>query len=405
MTSKNVEVSTAKKASAKICLQDQQMDTDINLPANEDEKLQAAKVELFIEEEKKEDTFKPKPKKKKIRKINVSKKSSSAWLERINTVQRKHITPEMRARIKRRAVSQQRNKLHARKCKKMQYRNRAHRNVWANTMQLMERSRASQHENLSSNARTEMLMLSSNAADDNDNLFRLDIGRLGPVRYDRLEVDNSLVLADSIAEQAEEAEEVDVNEMERLLSKLRREPNTDEERKAKFELYETYLETVCEIRKQTFEFWKECKVDFQQDSRDNECAAVKSIEKSLKDIDSEEALGMPDFDGRVWFVYGMCKKAEANNSAIQAVLKMIRTKLELLSHQDECPICLENFDNEHIPQLLACCHKVCDVCWEHWKALRQGRVFCPLCRNDEFVEDVMNMQENFPVVSENAEFI
>jgi len=393
--SKNLKASNAKKSSARNNLLDQQMDINIEFLATEDEKRQAAKADLCIDDEKKSDRLSLKQ--KKVRKINVTKQSSSAWVERINKVQLKHITPEMRQRIKRRAVSQQRNKLNARRCKKMQSRNRGCRNAWANTMQLMERSSVSQHDTLSRRGRSEMLMLSSNAADNEDNLFG-SRARRGSDRYENLEVDRSVVLADSIAEQADEEEEVDVNEMERLLGQLRREPNTDEERAAKFGLYETYLETVCQIRKQTFEFWKECKPDFQQNARDDQGAAVKSIEKSLKDIDSVEALGMPDFDGRVWFVYGMCKKAEANMSAIQNVLKMLRSKLELLSHQPECPICLEDFDNEHVPQLLACCHKVCDECWEHWKSIRQGRVFCPLCRNDDFVEDVMSMQANFAVL-------
>jgi len=389
------EASTAENSSAKNNLSNQRMDIDINLVPTEDEKLQAANADLCIDDEKKSDTLSQKQ--KKFRKINVTKQSSSAWLKRINKVQLKHITPEMRDRMKRRAISQQRNKMNARRCKNMQHRNRVTRNLWANTMQLMESSSVYQHDNHSSRARTEMLMLSSNAGDNEDNLFRSGAGQRS-LGYESLEVSRSVVLADSVAEQAEEEEEVDVNEMERLLGQLRMEPNTDEERKAKFALYETYLETVCQIRKQTFEFWKECKPDFQQNTRDDQGAAVKSIEKSLQDIDSEEALGMPDFDGRVWFVYGMCKKAEANSSAIQAVLKMLRIKLELLSHQAECPICLEHFDNEHVPQLLACCHKVCDECWEHWKAIRFGRVFCPLCRNDEFIEDVMSMEANFPVL-------
>jgi len=394
MASKNAAVTTVKKSLAKIDSADKKIDIDINLVATEDEKLQAEKADLSIDDEKKD--VRLNQKQKKVRKVNVTEKSSSVWLQRINKVQLKHITPEMRQRMKRRALAQQRNKMHARKCKKMQHRSRAHRGVWANTMQLMENSSVRRQQEVGRMAKTEMLMLQSNISDEEDNLFRSDAGR-GSVRYDQLEVSRAVYLADNAAEQVEEAEEVAISEMERLLAQLRVEPNTDEEREAKFELYVTYLETVCVIRKQTFEFWIECKPDFQQEARDDKGAAVMSIEKSLKELDSEEAMGMPDFDGRIWFVYGMCKKAAANNVAIQAVLKMIRIKLELLSQQGECPICLENLDDENVPQLLACCHKVCDECWEHWKALRHGRVFCPLCRNDEFVEDVMNMQANFPV--------
>ena len=93
----------------------------------------------------------------------------------------------------------------------------------------------------------------------------------------------------------------------------------------------------------------------------------------------------------LWFVHGMCKKAAQNSAVIDGVLRSIRTKLDLLSRQDECPICLESFDADHIPQVLGCCHKVCDECWAHWKEVRRGRAFCPLCRNEEFVTEVVGM--------------
>jgi len=381
-----------KRQASKADMAKIELDTMAN---TEEVKLQAESVPAVLEEKKEE---RPKLALKKIRKIKVTEKSSSAWLERINNVQQKRITPEMRSRIKRRAATQQRFKMHARKCKKKAQRNRANKRVMANTMNLMSRSSVSRHNDISTEAQSQMLILQSADHDEEDEIYNSNASRLErSVGYQQLEVRRAVVLADSVAEEADEAEEIGADEMERVLVQLRREPKTDEERKAKFGLYEMYLETVVQIRKQTFEFWVECKADFEKESRDDKGPAIKSIEKSLKDLDSEENMGMPDFSGRVWFVYGMCQKAAANNDAIQKVLKMIRTKLELLSHQGECPICLDEFDNVHQPQLLACCHKVCDECWEHWKALRHGQVFCPLCRNDEFVEDVMNMQMNFPM--------
>jgi len=330
----------------------------------------------------------------KARKIDVSIESSNAWVKRINTVQQERITPEMRASMKKRAKRQQRQKLHARKCKGMQKKSRKNKKILASAMRSMENESVGNYLELSRSAKSEMKSLKKKSISKDTDFLNLSAVPAAPGQYEKLEVDQAAVIADSVAEQVEEAEEVGALEMKQLLKQLRSEPNTDEERRAKFELYETYHETVCEIRKQTFDFWEECRPDFQQGDRDKEGAVVKSIEKSLKKLDSEDALAMGDYEGSIWFVYGMCQKAAANNDAIQGVLKMIRIKLELLSHQGECPICLEEFDNEHMPQLLICCHKVCDDCWEHWKALRHGRVFCPLCRNEEFVADVLNLTEN-----------
>jgi hypothetical protein len=41
------------------------------------------------------------------------------------------------------------------------------------------------------------------------------------------------------------------------------------------------------------------------------------------------------------FVHGMAVQVTRNNSTIDGVLRMIRTKLDLLGSQDECPICIE----------------------------------------------------------------
>ena len=210
-----------------------------------------------------------------------------------------------------------------------------------------------------------------------------------------VEIDADALLADEAAEEAELADELQASDMESLLADLRDEPDTDAERAAKFALFETYLETVTKMREQTFAFWQESKPDFV--GVENLAApsggggAVRAVEKALKQIDRAHNMGMPDFDGPVWFVHGMCKKAAQNSAVIDGVLRSVRTKLDLLSRQDECPICLECFDAEHIPQVLGCCHKVCDECWAHWKEVRHGRAFCPLCRNEEFVSEIVGM--------------
>ena len=80
----------------------------------------------------------------------------------------------------------------------------------------------------------------------------------------------------------------------------------------------------------------------------------------------------------------------------------IRTKLELMSGQEDCPICYETFceavpglpvemDEHFLPaETLGCCHKVCKPCWKAWcEACGGGHAICPLCRHDEFVSAVV----------------
>ena len=76
-------------------------------------------------------------------------------------------------------------------------------------------------------------------------------------------------------------------------------------------------------------------------------------------------------------------------------------QLELLAQQDDCPICLEPLaptgggdggdapDAPAPPVVLGCCHKVCGPCWRHWLQLKGRGAFCPLCRNDEFLGNVV----------------
>ena len=88
-------------------------------------------------------------------------------------------------------------------------------------------------------------------------------------------------------------------------------------------------------------------------------------------------------------------KADANNRHIDTLLQGIKTKLELLARQTECPICLEPLEQGapaggeagdgaagagagagadaggarggHPAVVLSCCHRVCAPCWRHWR--------------------------------------
>lgn len=356
----------------------------------------------------------------KPRKFNVSRESTAAWLRKIKSVQESKVTPEMRERMKRRAVFQQSVMMRARKCKKMQSANRSVKMGFTKGLlrmrtaknSLLNFSRAAsapaQQLQLQQSAMSEMSMSASVAArelhavqeamddsDEDDDLFSPvanSAACAGAPPAPAVEIDAEALIADQAAEEAEMANELQASDMDKLLADLREEPDTDEERAAKFALYEVYLETVTKMREQTFAFWQESKSDFAgMESAGQPSNAVRAVETALRKIDRAHNMSLPDFDGPVWFVHGMCKKASQNSSIIDGVLRSIRTKLDLLSRQDECPICLERFGDDHIPQVLGCCHKVCDECWAHWKQVRHGRAFCPLCRADDFVSEVVGM--------------
>lgn len=194
-------------------------------------------------------------------------------------------------------------------------------------------------------------------------------------------------------EAEDEGEDVGADEMADLLSKLRRQPADDAECAAKFELYEKYLETVIAMRKQTFDFWQEARADFPP-------RAQREGERQMKAIDSADNMGLPDFSEHRWFVFDMARKAHSNNDKIEAVLKGLQAKIQLLARQDECPICLDALPaaggaaaSGALPQVhvLGCCHKTCGACWEQWKKLAASegkRPFCPLCRHEDFLGSV-----------------
>ena len=157
------------------------------------------------------------------------------------------------------------------------------------------------------------------------------------------------------------ADAADVSEIQALLQQLRAEPDEDEERIAKFGLYETLLETVEAERKTTFEFYDGCKADFANAGGDSVQATV---ERSLAGIDGGDNMAV-DFREDRWFVYDMTCKADANNTMLGRVLADIKTKLDLIAQQDDCPICLESM-----------------------QAIKHGQGFCPVCRHEEFLGDV-----------------
>merc|ERR1712072_1412783 len=188
------------------------------------------------------------------------------------------------------------------------------------------------------------------------------------------------------------------DEMQKLLDQLRVEPQESEEVEAKFKLFEAYLETVEKMRTETFVFWDECREDFHRSGQ-------VEIEKGIKRIDSQDNMGVEFHEGR-WFVFDMTKKAGSNCGMIGRVLANIKSKIELLAQQDDCPICLEKLEEcEGEPAVLGCCHKVCGECWEQWQAMERcgGHAVCPLCRHEEFLGGLFQRVEELPVAVEAAQ--
>jgi len=175
--------------------------------------------------------------------------------------------------------------------------------------------------------------------------------------------------------------------LDSLLKNLENEPTEEAEMVAKFRLFENFLDTVTIIREETIAFWVENKDQFVGSS----CA---ECEKEIKAIDNPESMGLNEFErsGRKWFVYYMTKKVNSNNAMITRLLSLLRSRLEILSQElGNCPCCLELM-TEGSFLTLGCCHRVCNDCWGQWKKLKEdiGSVpFCPLCKHEEFVQDLM----------------
>jgi len=98
----------------------------------------------------------------------------------------------------------------------------------------------------------------------------------------------------------------------------------------------------------------------------------------------------------MWFVYAMARKVTTNESRLESILREIQTKLQLLGEATDCPVCLESISADAVSGeagvALGCAHKLHADCWRHWSAHCANRhkpAFCPLCRNDEFLEDIL----------------
>lgn len=172
------------------------------------------------------------------------------------------------------------------------------------------------------------------------------------------------------------------NEIELLLEQLIVEPTDSSELTAKFSLFESFSLTVTTLRDQTMQFY--------EDNIDHFEGEIKaSIQKDIRKLDSADAWSITD-DPTKWFVYGMTKKSNENSISIQRVLASITAKLAALDEElGECPFCIEIIQKGN-EKMLGCCHKVCVECWRNWVAIKGHAAFCPLCRHQEFITDILS---------------
>lgn len=175
------------------------------------------------------------------------------------------------------------------------------------------------------------------------------------------------------------------------LAQLKVQPSSDKEQAAKFALYEAYTAEVETMRNTIMKLHEESRPLLPE-------ALAASMKHQICSIDSEEAMAIPE-ETVEWFVYHMMHKAEQNNLSMARMLDSFEKKLTFLagSCQNECPVCLETFDEAtRRPETLGCCHKVCIECWTRWTTMMHGlekHPFCPCCHHERFL-DTINVEED-----------
>merc|ERR1711939_60354 len=306
--------------------------------------------------------------------------SSEDWLRKCNAVQVAHVSPEFMAQAQKKADRLAKMSKMSRKADKLRKCNMMSQRAWNSEMALQS------SEEVRSLAAPERCMRMKESATRAS--MRMEVVQRAAAESDSDEdeldcMGAEMGLAPSVAPAAlEMEEEAGQMEMSELLEQLKVEPAEEEEQQAKFLLFEKYLETVEKLRGETFEFWAEAKEEFHESGRGD-------VERALRKIDGHDNLGVDFFEGR-WFVYDMTKKAGSNCAMIGRNLAMIKTRIELLAQQDDCPVCLEPLEEcGEEPHVFSCCHKVCGECWQHWSELHRGGAFCPMCRQEDFLGDII----------------
>lgn len=172
------------------------------------------------------------------------------------------------------------------------------------------------------------------------------------------------------------------SEIRDLLSQFKTEP-AEEELAVKFALFEDFQRTVEVVRDSVMDFWTENAGHFPAEIRAH-------TEREIAGIDNADHLGVNPH-GSTWIVYYMCIKAHENSTMITGLLSSIKARIGLLAQEPgDCPCCLLPMTAAET-HTLGCCHKTCEECWVQWKALKGSEVFCPVCRSEEFVDEVVRV--------------
>jgi len=180
------------------------------------------------------------------------------------------------------------------------------------------------------------------------------------------------------------AQQAQQTSLQAALAQLEKEPTDPKACEANFKLYEGISRLTEDARSATLELWEQSKDEF-----DAAPEAKAELQRMITRVDKQENLGIHD-DPRYWFVHGMCQATARNQTVLNGVLSSIKTRLELLSSQTECPICYEDFGPDRPSTTLSCAHKACTECWGNWSQVCGGRMaVCPICRNEEFLERVL----------------
>lgn len=332
------------------------------------------------------------------------------WQQRIHEVQNSRLTPEIRERILTTASHKQRIIKSTKTAKRLE---KANYLSATSNMLTLQRFQSPQSEYMESSARTKKWSSAiqnsvqsrvMNEEDEENYERQLDevsaelqseVLRQQEVTPNApsLERLNNVQVFDQMSHQERIHQHNTItSELESLLSQLIREPTNDEELLAKFTLYETFLETVITLRNEITTFWSD-----NQDLFDN--YSRQAAQREIASIDTPETMGIID-DPTKWFVYHMTKKVNENNKLIGNILSNLRKRLEMMNTEGdlgECPFCLENMTEmvkiggSSKTLILTCCHRVCSDCWENWVEIKGNHgVFCPLCRHEQFVEEVLN---------------
>jgi anti-sigma-K factor RskA len=177
-----------------------------------------------------------------------------------------------------------------------------------------------------------------------------------------------------------------------LLGTLKTEPSTDEDCAARFTLYERHAETVASMRNSLLKFWEDAKVEM------TEAAPRAAIDEQIRQIDNHRNLELFELS-HYWFVYSMAVAVSKNEKKIQEVLRAIRSKITLLAEDGQnCSICLEPMlgssqgATANSVVALGCAHKLHADCWRHWSAhcvTSRKEPFCPTCRNNDFLDEIL----------------